>query len=540
MPKTLLLVPNNNQAGLNFVTNALFEFFQQANKKAVVLKIEDLEIGNIEKHLANNAIDALIDELVELYFESTKDAEIVIIKGLSCACDQPYATQLHKEIALAISASVVVATSVDYATANKLPNKLLLMKTLFDQKNIGCIMNKVENPGCSSNCGSCQGQIDPIQIFSQHPIFRDGEVKLLGCIPLMPQAEPRIAANFIIPMYLDELLASNDSNKLTPAIFRYQLINKARNANKTIVLPEGDEIRTIEAADICTKRGIANCILLGDETAIRAQAVKAKIQLDADVKIVDPETIRTQYIEPMVELRKKKGLTAEQAQQQLHDNVVLGTMMVQMGDADGLVSGATHTTADTIRPALQLIKMPKTAKLVSSLFFMCFKQEILAFSDCAINPKPDAQQLADIAIQSADSAKLFGINPKVAMISYSTGASGIGEDVDKVREATKLAQELRPDLEIDGPLQYDTAIEPDVAIKKLPNSKVAGRATVFIFPDLNTGNTVYKVAQRTGRILAIGPMLQGLNKPVNDLSRGCLVEDIVFTIALTAIQAIEE
>ena len=241
----------------------------------------------------------------------------------------------------------------------------------------------------------------------------------------------------------------------------------------------------------------------------------------------------------MVELRKNKGLTPGLARQALEDSVVLGTMMLQQDDVDGLVSGAVHTTANTIRPALQLIKTAPGASLVSSVFFMLMPEQVFVYGDCAVNPEPTAEELADIAIQSAESAKAFGIDPKVAMISYSTGTSGSGADVEKVKEATRLAQEKRPDLLIDGPLQYDAASVPSVGRQKAPDSKVAGQANVFIFPDLNTGNTTYKAVQRSANVLSIGPMLQGLRKPVNDLSRGALVDDIVYTIALTAIQAVQ-
>jgi phosphate acetyltransferase len=230
-------------------------------------------------------------------------------------------------------------------------------------------------------------------------------------------------------------------------------------------------------------------------------------------------------------------LTPEVAEEELQDNVVLGTMMLKLGEVDGLVSGAVHTTANTIRPALQLIKTAPGAQLVSSIFFMCLPGQVLVYGDCAVNPNPEASALADIAIQSADSASAFGIEPRVAMLSYSTGASGHGSDVERVREATRLARERRPELMVDGPLQYDAAAIREVASSKAPGSEVAGRATVFIFPDLNTGNTTYKAVQRSADVISIGPMLQGLAKPVNDLSRGALVEDIVYTIALTAIQA---
>lgn len=333
---------------------------------------------------------------------------------------------------------------------------------------------------------------------------------------------------------------SKDSNRalrLSPSAFRYKLTQLAKQANKTVVLPEGEEPRTIKAAAICAQRNIATCILLGNKTEILRVAQQQGVVLPDSVKIIQPEDIRSQYVEPMLELRKHKGLTAVVAKERLLDNVELGTMMLQQNHVDGLVSGTVNTTANTIRPALQLIKTAPGASLVSSIFFMLLPEQVLVYGDCAINPAPDAEQLADIAIQSADSAAAFGIEPKVAMISYSTGNSGTGTDVEKVKLATKLAQQKRPDLLIDGPLQYDAAVMESVAKNKAPNSKVAGHATVFIFPDLNTGNTTYKAVQRSANLVSIGPMLQGMAKPVNDLSRGALVDDIVFTIALTAIQA---
>ncbi len=337
-------------------------------------------------------------------------------------------------------------------------------------------------------------------------------------------------------------LADNASrrNKLSPPAFRHFLIKKARQANKRIVLPEGNEPRTIKAAAICADRGIAQTVLLGDEKEIQRIAEQQGVELPSGVSIVSPDSIRHKYIAPLVELRKHKGMTEPMAEEILHDDTTLATMMLQQSDVDGLVSGAVNTTANTIRPALQLIKTAKDARLVSSIFFMLLPDQVLVYGDCAINPDPNAEQLADIAIQSAESAAMFGIDPKVAMISYSTGSSGAGSDVEKVREATALAQKRRPDLLIDGPLQYDAAVISSVAKKKAPNSKVAGQANVFIFPDLNTGNTTYKAVQRSFNLICIGPMLQGMRKPINDLSRGALVDDIVFTIALTAIQAANE
>jgi phosphate acetyltransferase len=345
----------------------------------------------------------------------------------------------------------------------------------------------------------------------------------------------------IDPVWVASISKGSDRPlRLSPPAFRYKLTKLAQQANKTVVLPEGEEPRTIKAAAICARRNIAKCILLGNKTEILRVAEQQGVELPDSVEIKQPEDIRNQYVQPLVELRKHKGLTEVVAKELLLDNVMLGTMMLQQNHVDGLVSGAINTTANTIRPALQLIKTAPGVSLVSSIFFMLLPEQVLVYGDCAINPDPNAEQLADIAIQSADSAASFGIEPKVAMISYSTGDSGTGSDVEKVKLATKLAQKKRPDLLIDGPLQYDAAVMESVAKSKAPNSKVAGQATVFIFPDLNTGNTTYKAVQRSADLVSIGPMLQGMGKPVNDLSRGALVDDIVFTIALTAIQAAQK
>ncbi|AHY41883.1 phosphate acetyltransferase [Stutzerimonas decontaminans] len=325
--------------------------------------------------------------------------------------------------------------------------------------------------------------------------------------------------------------------RMSPAAFRYQLVKRAQDANKRIVLPEGNEPRTIRAAAICQERGIARCVLLAKPEEVQQVAREQGITLPGSLEILDPDSIANRYVEPMCEMRKAKGLTPEDAREQLKDTVVLGTMMLALDEVDGLVSGAVHTTANTIRPALQLIKTAPGYSLVSSVFFMLLPDQVLVYGDCAVNPNPSATELAEIALQSAESAVALGVNPRVAMISYSTGSSGSGAEVEKVAEATRIAQERAPELPIDGPLQYDAASVLSVGKQKAPNSKVAGQATVFIFPDLNTGNTTYKAVQRNANCLSVGPMLQGLAKPVNDLSRGALVDDIVFTIALTALQA---
>lgn len=353
---------------------------------------------------------------------------------------------------------------------------------------------------------------------------------------LIDQAVDHVA-NHLDAGWLKARCAIERKPRLSPAAFRYQLIQQASQSMRRIVLPEGDEPRTIMAAYQCQQRGIAHCILLGNPDKIHQIASSQGIALSDESMIIDPVTIRQRYVEPMVALREHKGMTRQVAEDQLQARIVLGTMMLAMDEVDGLVSGALHTTANTVRPAFQLIGTSASAELVSSIFFMCLPDQVVVYGDCAINPDPDAGQLADIAIQSADSASRFGLQPRVAMISYSTGESGAGQDVDKVRQATAIVRQRRPDLVIDGPLQYDAAAIVSVGKSKAPKSQVAGQANVFVFPDLNTGNTTYKAVQRSAHVVSIGPMLQGLRKPVNDLSRGASVEDIVYTIALTAIQS---
>lgn len=324
----------------------------------------------------------------------------------------------------------------------------------------------------------------------------------------------------------------------TPQMFTHRLSQQARSDRKRIVLPEGDDDRILKAAGRVLKRCIAELTILGDEARIRLRSAEFGVDLSA-AKIVDPddEELRNRFAEQYVELRKAKGVTVEQAHEMMHDVSYFGTMLVYNGMVDGMVSGAAHTTAHTVRPAFEIIRTAPDVSTVSSIFLMCLPDRVLAYGDCAIVPDPTPEQLADIAISSARTAAQFGIEPKVAMLSYSTGDSGSGVDVDKVRAATELVRARDPQLPVEGPIQYDAAIEPSVAATKLRDSPVAGHATVLIFPDLNTGNNTYKAVQRSAGAIAIGPVLQGLRKPVNDLSRGALVEDIVNTIAITAIQA---
>ncbi|MBE0638527.1 MAG: phosphate acetyltransferase [Bacteroidales bacterium] len=337
---------------------------------------------------------------------------------------------------------------------------------------------------------------------------------------------------------MGQILKITHSKVVTPVMFEYELFERARADRKHIVLPESEDERILRAAEILLKRNVVDITLLGNENEILKRAASLQLQLTG-VNIIDPydNDLVHEYAAEYYRLRKHKGATKEKAYELMHDVSYLGTMMVHKGHADGMVSGAAHTTAHTIKPAFEFVKTKPGVSIVSSSFLMCFNDRVLVYADCAVNPNPDADQLADIAISSAETAMNFGIEPRIAMLSYSTGESGKGEDVEKVRKATQIARERRPDLKIEGPIQYDAAIEPTVAKQKMPGSDVAGKATVFIFPDLNTGNNTYKAVQRAANAVAIGPVLQGLNKPVNDLSRGCTVKDIVNTVVITAIQA---
>lgn len=324
----------------------------------------------------------------------------------------------------------------------------------------------------------------------------------------------------------------------TPLMFEHQLVEMAQRNKRTIVLPEAEDDRILTSAAITLKRGIANVILLGNPDEVNKRAAELGLDLQ-HAEIVDPTDadMIERFAAEYARLRAHKGVTLEQAKERFKDKSYIGTMMVHMGIAHGMVSGAANTTANTIRPSLEFIKTKPGVKVVSSSFLMCMEDRVNVYGDCAVNPNPTPEELADIAIGSAETARAFGIEPRVAMLSYSTGTSGTGADVDAVAQATELVKQRVPELSVAGPIQFDAAIDPTVGLKKMPDSDVAGRATVFIFPDLNTGNNTYKAVQRTAGAVAIGPVLQGLNKPVNDLSRGALVEDIVNTIAITAIQA---
>ncbi len=364
---------------------------------------------------------------------------------------------------------------------------------------------------------------------------------------LKAENERRIATalgHFEANVNLTELgnkISISKSEIMTPLMFEYELFERAKANRKHIVLPEGQDDRVLKAADILNRRNVVDLTLLGNEEEIRKKASSLRINLEK-INIIDPydNDLINEYAAEYYRIRKHKGITKDAAKDIMHDVSYLGTMMVHKGHADGMVSGAVHTTQHTIRPAFEFIKTKPGVSIVSSSMLMCLEDKVLVYGDCAVNPNPNAEQLADIAISSAETAKMFGIEPRMAMLSYSTGSSGKGADVEKVRDATAIVKKRCPDLKTEGPIQYDAAIDASVAKTKLPDSDVAGKATIFIFPDLNTGNNTYKAVQRSANAIAIGPVLQGLNKPVNDLSRGCLVADIVNTVVITAIQAQEE
>ena len=340
-----------------------------------------------------------------------------------------------------------------------------------------------------------------------------------------------------VPGLLDSAAVTR-SGRVTPLMFQYELVRRAKQQRRHIVLPEGAEERILRAAEIVLLRDVCDITLLGDPEEVLQKASRLGLSLDR-AKIIDPRTseLLPVFSDAYHELRKHKGISRELARDTMADSSYFGTMMVHRGLADGMVSGSVHTTAHTIRPALEFVKTKPGISIVSSVFFMCLSDRVMVYGDCAIVPEPTAAQLADIAISSASTAAAFGIEPRIAMLSYSTGASGSGPDVDRVKEATRIVRERAKDLKIEGPIQYDAAVDATVAKVKMPDSEVAGNATVFIFPDLSSGNNAYKAVQRSANAIAIGPVLQGLRKPVNDLSRGALVADIVNTIAITAIQA---
>lgn len=487
----------------------------------------------------HNQYDEILEEVMAKTEEASRDNDIVVIEGLHPSANNLYFSRLNIAMVKALNAGIILAGNAGNDSAEKLGHCLDLFAHIYKQPNswfAGYFFNRIVQP------------IKVEEIYNASETEEARSLKNLGMIPEREDLADReaffhhIAENIsLIPLI--EKLQDHSPQALTPSAFRYQLIRAAQKECKRIVLPEGEEPRTLKAALMCVERKIAYPILLGNPDTIQEVARKEGLTLPKEgYEILSPKALQNHYFEAYIRLRQKKGrdVTKESAKEALKSSVVLGTVMLAENDVDGLVAGALHTTAEVIRPALQLIGTSPQSSLVSSIFFMLMPDQVHIYGDCAINPTPTPEQLADIALQSAHSAQAFGIDPKVALISYSTGSSGSGPAIEVVKKATLIAKEKAPHLAIDGPLQFDAAYVPSVGRQKAPESKVAGQANVYIFPDLNTGNTTYKAVQRSANVISIGPMLQGLAKPVNDLSRGALVDDIVYTIAITAIQAIAQ
>jgi len=484
---------------------------------AQVIKVLDAEIimGNAEQlqHLVyGNKIAAMG---VENYLSHIDNGDLVIVPGdridIILASLLSFYTNNHPNIAgILLSGGII-------------PNKII-MKLLEDFGEVLIPILKVEQD-------SYQTAIALEKVLTN--ITAESTRKITMAKGLFDASVDKAK--------ISEDFSSASKELLTPMMFQYRLFERAREQRQKIVLPESTDERILRASEILLHRDFVDIILLGDRNAIEYQSTQMGLDI-SKAEIFDPQEsdIKEKFSQTFYTMRKEKGLTLEAARDAMDHPNYFATMMVYEGLADGMVSGATHTTTDTVRPALQIIKTKADISIVSSVFFMSLDTRVLVYGDCAINLDPTAEELAQIAISSADTAAKFGIEPRVAMLSYSTGTSGSGPEVEKVRQATQMAKALRPDLLIEGPIQYDAAIDEKVARKKLPDSKVAGRATVFVFPDLNTGNNTYKAVQRSTGALAMGPVLQGLRLPVNDLSRGCLIDDIVNTVAITAIQAQQE
>lgn len=524
-PIPLFLAPCDSTVDLSKAAESLRTFLKQQKKKVIFYSPicansqKTNSIEKVEELLSKNKFDEFLEDIVDVYQAISSDVDFVIVNPLQLHDKQPYAAELNRLIAEALDAAIIFVASEQ--AINQIPlNYNMYRHAMPSPRILGFML-----------------QSDALEFpTKENEIYRNKNFPLLA---LFPKSSDITAAKYADASFWQILASTNAyETRITPSLFRTRLIQSAKKAQKSIVLPEGDEPRTLRAAVICTERKIAKCILLGNKEKIYVVAKQINLEIPEGLDIIDPTETFSRYVDPLVELRKNKGLSKEDANKQLQDPVVVGTMMLYLNEVDGLVSGAIHTTANTIRPALQIIKTVPESKIVSSVFFACLPEQVLVYGDCAVNPNPTAEELADIAIQSANSAAAFKLPVRIAMLSYSTGTSGSGESVDKVKEATALVKSIRPDLMIEGPIQYDAAVDLEVAHLKLPNSQVAGHATVFIFPDLNSGNICCKAVQRSTNTVLIGPMLQGLRKPVNDLSRGCLVDDIVFTIALTATQAI--
>ena len=494
----------------------------EAQKKSFALLLDEkVQLDDATKSLVKNVIPYSSADLAKAFSDARAKYDFVLT--VASAEDDLVATA--KNVAATETPVMLVTGAKEAALENELASLSAALKPLpvyvVATVNLGAKVTRAQDEALNVRFGK-QGEA-PIFFIANETAEKDD----FACAINTDALAKRLMGADVLP--------------ITPGLFELELATRARQAKQRIVLAEGEEERILHATDALLRQEIAEIILLGDVDAIKAKANSLKLDISKATLINPKDSPKlAEYANTYYELRKSKGVTEEDAKKTMLDATVYGTMMVKKGDADGMVSGAINTTAHTIRPALQFVKTKPGFSVVSSCFLMCLKDRVLVFGDCAVNPNPTAEQLAEIAVITAQTAKAFGIEPRVAMLSYSTGNSGKGPDVDLVIEATKLAREKDPTLCIDGPLQYDAAFDPTVAKTKMPNSPVAGQATVFIFPNLTCGNNTYKAVQRAANAIAIGPVLQGLNKPVNDLSRGCLVPDIINTVAITAVQAAQE
>jgi phosphate acetyltransferase len=526
MKHAYILLPAANGILLGNVADGILETLSKKGLKTAKFTPfgeKGIPFTEIRNSIIAGYEQVVMELLVDKFSREFVKNDVVIVEGISNT-DIFYKKELHRMLTSALDADIILVASTKGKSIETLISEISVEEHFHKSANAfmaGCVFLNVDENCKETLRTACKDSDLPALAFVRGGENPDKEAVIAGM-----EEEP-----------WERVLKKNREHRMSPPEFRNFLIKKAQKYKAKIVLPEGSEPRTVRAAILALQRQIAHPLLLAKRADVEKTASSLYMKLPPDLEVIDPENLAPKYVPLLTELRKHKGMTEEEAKKKLRDNVWVGTMMVKAGDADGLVSGAIHSTADTIRPALIIIKPRAGTSLISSVFFMCLPTQVLVYGDCAINPNPDADELAQIAIQCADTARDFGIVPRVAMLSYSTGESGKGEDVEKVKRATEKVKELRPDIEIDGPIQYDAAIMESVARTKAPNSHIAGRATVFVFPDLNTGNTTYKAVQRSANTISVGPMLQGLAKPVNDLSRGALVDDIVYTIAITAVQA---
>ncbi len=472
------------------------------------------------------------------------DVDVLLVAAPAPSAAQPFAASFTRGLIRALDGEIVLVADGARSLQRAWCEQLALAARFYSDGNrsrlVGCIV------------GGLRPHAEPIdsaiaRVTKEYQTVRprlpelvalvpEHATALPGCTPEASASTTEFVSRYLDGQWIDQRWVRGWDRRISTAAFYAELTRRARAGNRRIILPESTEPRVIRAAVACAQRGIAQCVLLGEPAAIKRVAMEQGVELPPAVEIVDAAAIRADHVRTLIELREA-ALSSEQAAQELRDDGLLATVLLAQGRVDGLVSGALHSSAATVRAALQIVKPLPGVKRASSIFFMCLPEQVLVYGDCAVNPDPDAETLAEIAIQSADTAVRFGLPARVAMLSYATEKSGSGPDVDKVRTAVELAKKRRPDLAIDGPLQYDAAAVPDVARRKAPDSPVAGQATVYIFPDLDTGNITYKAVQHSAGIVCIGPMLQGMRRPVSDLSRGASVEDIVYTIAATAVQA---